>query len=350
MEKNMKLKKIKYLWLDGYDTPNIRSKTKYVEIEGDVDIDAIPEWGFDGSSTMQAEGKNSDCILKPVKLYRNAMKIFDLYPNCCNHIVLCEVMNPDGTPHESNTRFRLRELSEKYEDSEMWFGIEQEYVIMDSKTERPCGWPEKGFPLPQGRYYCGVGGNVVQLRKLIEEHAGICIQTGIPISGTNAEVMLAQWEYQIGPSSPLSVCDDLWVARYLLESVAEYRGPYYITLDPKPIKGDWNGSGAHINFSTKHMREESDVDYINNVIKELEKTHKEHILEYGLGNEDRLTGNHETQHIDEFSSGNSDRGASIRIPMSTAKESKGYLEDRRPASNMDPYRAVAMIVETIGDV
>ena len=348
MEKNMKIKKIKYIWLDGYDTPNLRSKTKYVELD-EISIDKIPEWGFDGSSTMQSEGKDSDCILKPVKIYKNTMKVIDGYPPCCNILALCEVMNPDGTPHKSNTRSKLVELAEKYKDSEMWFGIEQEYVFMNPETQRPHGWPEKGFPSPQGRYYCGVGGDSVRMRRLVEEHAAFSMQAGIPIGGTNAEVMLSQWEYQIGPSSPLDICDDLWIARYMLELLSESKN-IYVSLDPKPIKGDWNGSGAHINFSTKHMREESDHLHIEKVIHELAKYHKEHIAEYGLGNENRLTGEHETQHIDEFSSGNSDRGASIRIPMATAKEGKGYLEDRRPAANMDPYRAVARLVETIGNV
>tara|TARA_Y100000310_G_C20613512_1_gene779318 strand:- start:93 stop:1142 length:1050 start_codon:yes stop_codon:yes gene_type:complete len=349
MEKNMKMKKIRYLWLDGYDTPNIRSKTKYVSIEGDANLDTIPEWGFDGSSTMQAEGKDSDCILKPVKRYSNAMKSIDFYPSCCNIIVLCEVMNADGTPHETNTRAKLREIAEKNKESEMLFGIEQEYVFMDPKTNLPYGWNENEFPPPQGKYYCGVGGNVTQLRRIVEEHAAVCIQSGIPICGTNAEVMLSQWEYQIGTAGTLEICDDLWFSRYILEMLTEYQNAY-ISFSPKPIKGDWNGSGAHINFSTKRMREESDYSYIEKVINELKKYHKEHIIEYGLGNEDRLTGEHETQHIDEFSSGNSDRGASIRIPMSTSKEGKGYLEDRRPSANMDPYRAVAKIAETVSSV
>ena len=345
MEKNLKLKKIKYIWLDGYDTPNIRSKTRYIELD-EVNIDTIPEWGFDGSSTMQADGEYSDCILKPVKLYRNTMKIIDSYPACCNFIVMCEVMNTDGTPHKSNNRHKLKELAEKHKDSEMWFGIEQEYIFVNPETHSPYGWPKKEFPPPQGKYYCGVGGDVVQLRRIVDDHAGILIQAGISVGGTNAEVMLSQWEYQIGPSSPLDICDDLWVSRYILEILAEYKN-VYISFSPKPIKGDWNGSGAHINFSTKRLREEGGKEYITNIIKLLMDSHEEHISEYGIGNEYRLTGEHETQHIDVFSSGDSDRGASIRIPPSTAKTYKGYLEDRRPSANIDPYRAVTKLMETV---
>ena len=336
-----------YLWLDGYETPNIRSKTKYIESWHEAfDVENVPEWGFDGSSTMQAEGDNSDCVLKPVKLYNHPFGN-DFSGNSL--IVLCEVYNKDGSPHKSNTRAKLVELAEQYKDSEMWFGIEQEYVFMDPQTERPYGWPEKGFPSPQGRYYCGVGGDVTTLRNVVDAHASICNNMRIPIGGTNAEVMLSQWEYQIGTASPIDICDDLWVARYVLEIVAQREGAY-VSLAPKPIQGDWNGSGAHINFSTKRLREEGGEQYITNIIKLLMDSHEEHIDEYGIDNELRLTGEHETQHIDVFSSGDSDRGASIRIPPVTAETYKGYLEDRRPAANMDPYRAVAKLVETVGIV
>jgi len=329
---NENLRRLEYVWLDGYKTPNLRSKVKYIELPC-VDLDTVPEWGFDGSSTMQADGDNSDCVLKPVKIYGE-------------NIVLCEVMNPDGTPHESNTRAKLRKLAEEYKNSEMWFGIEQEYVFMNPETKRPFGWPETGFPDPQGRYYCGVGGDVVRLRGIVEEHAMMCLSLGIPICGTNAEVMLSQWEYQIGTAGPVDVCDDIWIARHILEMISERAG-VCVSLDPKPIQGDWNGSGAHINFSTARLREEGGKQYITHIIKKLMDSHEEHIDEYGRGNEQRLTGEHETQHIDVFSSGDSDRGASIRIPPVTAQTYKGYLEDRRPAANMNPYCAVSKLMETV---
>ena len=327
------LVRLEYVWLDGYKTPNLRSKVKYAKLS-EVNLDTVPEWGFDGSSTMQADGDNSDCILKPVKIYGDS-------------IVLCEVMNPDGTPHKSNTRAKLRESVK--EELDMWFGIQQEYVFMNPETKRPHGWPSSGFPDPQGRYYCGVGGDVVRLRRIVEEHATMCLRLGIPISGTNAEVMLSQWEYQVGTAGPIDVCDDLWIARYLLEMISEQAG-VSVSLEPKPIEGDWNGSGAHINFSTKKLREEGGKRYITNIIQLMMDSHEEHIQEYGLDNDKRLTGDHETQHIDVFSSGDSDRGASIRIPPVTAQTYKGYLEDRRPAANVDPYRAVARLSKTISNV
>lgn len=342
--------KIEYLWLDGYDTPNIRSKTKYMDVDptkmGDsITIDQIPDWGFDGSSTKQAEGNNSDCILKPVSIFNNTTDVLASYNS---YIVLCEVMNTDGTPHKSNTRAKLREMENKYGDQDFWFGIEQEYTIIDPTSRRPLGWPESRFeyPPPQGRYYCGVGGDVVKMRNMIHEHAMLCNMAGIPLCGTNAEVMLSQWEYQIGTAGITEICDYLWVSRFMLEICAENHG-VSISLDPKLIQeGDWNGSGAHINFSTKKMREEQDdLDYVDSVILNLKNAHNTHIEEYGIGNENRLTGNHETQHISKFSHGKSDRGASIRIPIKG-----GYLEDRRPASNVDPYKAISRLVETVGEV
>lgn len=340
--------KLEYLWLDGYKTPNIRSKTKYCKVNPESDVltlDDIPAWAFDGSSTQQATGSDSDCILKPVSLYNNTV---DRMVSSNSYIVLCEVMNSDGTPHESNTRAKLREMESEFGHQNFWFGIEQEYTIMDKSGNKPYGWPENGFPPPQGRYYCGVGGDVATMRDLVHEHAMACNSAGIPLGGTNAEVMLSQWEYQVGTAGILEVCDDLWVARYMLEVLAESKD-VSISLDPKPITGDWNGSGAHINFSTEKLRNEGGDEYITKIIKGLMDSHEEHIAEYGIGNEERLTGEHETQHIDVFSSGDSDRGASIRIPIGTTRNKKGYLEDRRPSANMNPYRAVAKLVETVGN-
>ena len=338
--------KIEYLWLDGYVTPNIRSKTRYVHIECDtnkenISIDEIPEWGFDGSSTKQAVGNNSDCVLKPVAMFNNTT---DTLTSTNSYLVLCEVMNSDGTPHESNSRAKLRKLEEEFGGQNFWFGIEQEYTIVDSSSGRPLGWPESRFeyPSPQGRYYCGVGGDVVKMRKLVHEHAMVCNMAGVPLCGTNSEVMLAQWEYQIGTAGILEICDYLWVSRYMLEICGEAHD-VSISLDPKLVKGDWNGSGAHINFSTEYMRENTDEDYLKSILEGLEESHDEHIKNYGIGNENRLTGSHETQHISKFSHGKSDRGASIRIPVKS-----GYLEDRRPASNMDPYKAIGKLVETVG--
>jgi len=344
--------KFEYLWLDGYDTPNIRSKTKYATVateNNQISVEDIPEWSFDGSSTEQAEGSDSDCLLVPIRVYSNPI---ENQIGINSFIVLCEVFDKNGGVHSSNTRQSLREALISSEGSEdMWFGIEQEYTFLDPNNGRPIGWPSNPteFPHPQGRYYCGVGGDVVVQRKLVEDHAFACLSCGIPLCGTNAEVMLGQWEYQIGTANALDICDDLWVSRYLMEILAE-RENLSISLTPKPVHGDWNGSGAHINFSTKALRDVGGEEYIEDICRALKKSHVDHIENYGLGNNERLTGKHETACIASFSYGDSDRSASVRIPPSTAKTGKGYLEDRRPASNIDPYRAVRCLVETVSSV
>ena len=312
--------KLDYVWLDGYRVKNMRMKTRYFN-GYELDIKDLPVWGFDGSSTMQAVGEDSDCVLEPIKMYKNPID-----PMGMTYIVLCEVMNSDGTPHKSNTRAQLRAIIEncgglEEVSKDMKFGIAQEYVIFDRETGRPSGWPANGFPPPQGRYYCGVGGDVVAHRDLVDEHADMCNRVGIPVQGTNAEVMLSQWEYQIGPANVLDVCDHLWAARFVLEVLAEKRG-LYIKLDPKPISGDWNGSGAHINFSSTFMRESATLDELYRMCNELSKYKNEMLFYYGDGNEKRLTGQHETAHIDHYSWGISDRSASIRIPMSTANKGR----------------------------
>jgi glutamine synthetase len=330
--------KAEYIWIDGQKpTAKLRSKTKIVD--GPVkSVDELPDWGFDGSSTMQAEGHFSDCQLKPVRLIADPIRGGD------NLLVLCEVLNADGSVHPSNTRARLRELAKKYEGQEAWFGIEQEYTLFEGN--QPLGWPDRGFPAPQGGYYCGVGADEVFGREVVEAHSDACIRAGLAIEGTNAEVMPAQWEFQVGPLGPLEVSDQLWLARWLLYRIGEDFG-VSATLHPKPIKGDWNGAGAHTNFSTKAMRAEGGLKVIEAACEKLKKRHAEHIKVYGAHNEERLTGKHETCNITQFRYGVSDRGASIRIPMAAANSGRGYFEDRRPAANMDPYEVCAILIETI---
>jgi glutamine synthetase len=330
--------KAEYIWMDGHKpTEKLRSKTKILNGKTN-NIDDLPLWGFDGSSTMQATGQNSDCMLKPVKYIPDSIRGGD------NVIVLCEVFNADGTVHVTNTRAHLRELAEKYKKQEPWFGIEQEYTLFQGI--KPLGWPDNGFPAPQGGYYCGVGADEVFGRPIVEAHMDACIRAGLEISGINAEVMPAQWEFQIGPLGALEVADQTWLARWLLYRIGE-EFKVSATLHPKPVSGDWNGAGAHTNFSTKAMRENGGMKVIEEACKKLDQKHAEHMAVYGAHNEERMTGLHETCMIDEFRYGVSDRGASVRIPMATAKDGKGYLEDRRPAANMDPYLVCAKLIETV---
>ena len=329
--------KVEYIWMDGHQpTQKLRSKTKI--IAGPVDsLSDIPDWGFDGSSTMQAAGEDSDCMLKPVSYIQDPIRGGD------NLLAMCEVMNPDGSVHDSNTRAHLRSVAEQYVDQESWFGIEQEYTFFQGRV--PLGWPEGGYPAPQGPFYCGVGADEVYGRDIVEEHLELCIEAGLEISGINAEVMPGQWEYQVGPLGPLDAADQLWLSRWLLYRIAEDYG-VSATLHPKPVKGDWNGAGAHTNFSTKSMRAEGGLKVIEAACEALGNKHDDHIAIYGAHNEERLTGLHETCSIQDFRYGVSDRGASIRIPMATANDGYGYLEDRRPSANMDPYKVCAALIET----
>ena len=325
--------KAEYIWIDGTEpSPSLRSKTRILPDGSD-----FPIWGFDGSSTNQAPGENSDCVLRPV------FSCPDPISGGNNKLVMCEVLLPNMTPHPTNNRAACAEVAAKFEDQESWFGIEQEYTLFEADGKQPIGFPDGGFPEAQGPYYCSVGANHNFGRDISEAHATACIDAGLGIAGTNAEVMPGQWEFQIGPLSPLDVSDQLWLARWLLHRVAEDYD-VVVSIDPKPVSGDWNGAGCHTNFSTKAMRES--YQPIIDACEALGKNINEHIENYGVGNDKRLTGLHETPRIDQFSYGVSDRGASIRIPWQVEVDQKGYLEDRRPASNMDPYLVTKLLVQT----
>jgi glutamine synthetase len=329
--------KLEYVWLDGYKPePNLRSKVKIIEVNSKEDLENIPEWGFDGSSTKQAEGHFSDCYLKPVRVYMKSS-----ISEYCTVYVLCEVLNSDGNPHETNDRAKLGK-----DDEDFWVGFEQEYFIRSGHHKSIIGFSNGGIIDPQGTYYCGVGGQMVG-RRLTEEHLDMCLEYGIGIEGTNAEVALGQWEYQVFAKGKLKTADDLWMSRYFLYKIAEKYG-YQIELHPKPLTtGDWNGSGLHTNFSNKKMRETGGEKYFKSIFASFESRMDEHIENYGSDNHLRLTGKHETQSINKFSWGVSDRGASIRVPKVVGETWKGYLEDRRPASNANPYCILNVICESL---
>jgi glutamine synthetase len=328
--------KLEYIWLDGY-TPiaSLRSKTKI--IDGDpakIGLADLPMWGFDGSSTQQAEGKTSDCLLKPVALYPDITRKNGF-------LVMAEVLLPTGEPHPTNSRATI------LDDPGAWFGFEQEYFFY--KSGRPLGFPEAGYPAPQGPYYTGVGYKFVGdvARTIVEEHIDICIGAGINIEGINSEVAKGQWEYQIFGKGSKSAADQMWVARYIMARACE-KYDIDVELYCKPIKGDWNGSGMHSNFSTKYMREVGGKEYFEKLMAAFNEHRDEHIAVYGPDNHLRLTGLHETQSIDKFNYGVADRGASVRVPHSFVNSGyKGYLEDRRPNSAADPYLVASRILKTI---
>jgi glutamine synthetase len=327
--------KVEYVWLDGYSPePNLRSKIKIVDLPAPFELKHIPNWGFDGSSTKQAEGNFSDCYLKPVKLYHTNSSLDTVY-------VLCEVLDGNNEIHPSNHRAKVGE-----EDVNFWVGFEQEYFIRSSHNNPILGFERNGIIDGQGIYYCGVGGHIVG-RNISDEHLNMCLKYDINVEGTNSEVALGQWEYQIFATGKIAASDDLWMSRYFLHKIAEKYGRS-IELHPKPMThGEWNGSGLHTNFSNQKMREEGGEQYFNAIFRSFESRTQEHIDSYGSDNHLRLTGHFETQSIDKFSWGVSDRGASIRVPKSVGETWKGYLEDRRPASHADPYKIVKVISDSL---
>jgi len=330
--------KLEYIWLDGYTpVPNLRSKTQVKEFASFPALDQLPMWGFDGSSTNQAPGGSSDCMLKPVAVYPDSTRVNGA-------LVMCEVLMPDGTPHPSNTRATI------LDDPDAWFGFEQEYFLY--RDGKPLGFPSDGYPAPQGPYYCGVGYQAVGdvARQIVEEHLDLCLEAGINHEGINAEVAKGQWEFQIFGKGSKNCADQVWTARYILMRLCE-KYEVDVEFHCKPIRGDWNGSGMHANFSTKYLRETGGKPYFEKLMAQFAENMEEHIAVYGPDNHLRLTGLHETQSIDKFTYGIADRGSSIRVPHSFANNGyKGYLEDRRPNSQGDPYAIASRILKTISEV
>jgi len=352
IENNMYI--IEYVWLGGKN--ELRSKTRVIEKKIES-VDDIPDWNYDGSSTGQAEGHDSEVIIKPRVIFANPLRKNNSMSN--NIIVMCDTWKPNlvTEPHETNTRFPAFNLFQKKKDEEPWFGIEQEYFLKDKNTGLPLG-VRKGdikdgvvqyVAPPQGQYYCSNGTGNAFGRNVVEEHLQACIEAGIKISGINAEVAPGQWEYQIGPCVGIDSGDQVWISRYLLICIAE-KHDLIVDFHPKPMKGDWNGSGCHTNYSTKNMREgtkdKTGLEYIEEAMVKLEEKHDEHMLVYGEDNDKRMTGAHETASYDKFTYGRANRGASVRIGNETIKDGKGYFEDRRPASNMDPYAVTSIIFKT----
>lgn len=383
----------------------MRSKTK--TLEGPIrSLDDLPRWNFDGSSTNQAPGVDSEVCLVPRKIFRDPFRatpqdraqnlpadsvraqapssprgpaqaalasaaaaaglvpvprsdaddgavdgnLGEVLGGCRNLLVVCDTYTPAGDPIPTNTRaaaariFNLPDVAAE----EPWYGIEQEYTLLDAVSRWPLGWPPGGYPAPQGPYYCGVGSDRMFGRHIAEAHYRACHYAGIEVSGLNAEVMPGQWEFQVGPCVGVDAGDQLWAARYILQRVCELTGNVVVTLDPKPVPGDWNGAGAHTNYSTRSMRDRhlGGMREIERAILRLRDRHAEHIEAYGAGNERRLTGKHETAAMSDFTWGIADRGASIRVGNDTYRDGCGYLEDRRPSANCDPYVVTSLLAKT----
>jgi len=336
MSKNV----LEYVWIDGKS--NLRSKIRVVDISVN-NINDIPMWNYDGSSTYQAEGADSEIVLKPCALFTNNI-------NNKNKLVLCETYFPNGKPCPTNHRYNAAKNFNKALEEEPWYGLEQEYFICGVDKE-PFGfkWRDSQTEVTQGRYYCSAGTLNAFGRELAENHLQMCIDYGINISGINAEVAPGQWEFQIGPCIGIEQGDHMWMARYMLCKLSE-KHDFVIDFSPKPLPGEWNGSGCHANFSTKNMREgtteKTGLEYIDEAIIKLSKKHKEHMEVYGTDNHLRMTGECETSSYDVFSDGVANRGASVRRGHDTIKNKRGYFEDRRPSSNCDPYLVTSKLFET----
>jgi glutamine synthetase len=341
---------LEYVWIDGRGNLRSKYRTAYSTFDS-MDIQPnnyipVEHWNYDGSSTYQASTENSEIVLVPVAHYANPF-----FEPGRAFLILCDTYRGDGIPTETNFR---RDAEKMFESGgsgrkiDPWFGIEQEYFIMHSRgtqvSDRPLMFDEDSVPEPQGDYYCGVGTRTVTLRLLAEKHYEYCLRAGLKISGINAEVAPSQWEFQIGPCSAISAGDELWVARYILHKLSEEFG-VCISFKPKPLPNPWNGSGLHTNFSTEESRDKNGLKCIYKYIDRLSKKHAEHIRVYG-DNSNRLSGTCETSDFYTFSFAAGNRGASVRIPNSVLKAGCGYLEDRRPASDADPYQVIAAIFNT----
>ena len=336
---------LEYLWIGGNNELRSKTKVETFNYGSKISLKNIPIWNFDGSSTNLAETEDSEILLLPVGLYVDPLRIN-------GYLVLCETYySSDKKPTKTNNRHQAFKLFQKKLDEKPWYGIEQEYFIIDPKTNKPLGLPDekKNKDACQGQYYCSVGAENAFGREIVEEHLQACISCGLKISGVNAEVAPGQWEFQIGPAVGIEAGDHMCVARYLLIKIAEKRG-MSINFEPKPVKGKWNGSGCHTNYSTVAMRngtkEHDGLYYIDQAIEKLSKKHDEHMKVYGEGNDQRMSGSYETSCYDVFSDGIADRGCSIRRGNMTVDQKKGYFEDRRPSSNCDPYLVTSKIFET----
>ena len=341
-----------YIWIDNDGC--VRSKSRTINVaysEQDrqkgrdimkelLEVKLYKDWNYDGSSTGQADSSNSEITMKPVSV------CLDPFRKAPNVLVLCETYHHDGSVVKTNTRAAAKKLFDQYSESEPWYGLEQEFFIMKptdtgSKSSNPIGININDAE-PQGQYYCSVGGGNTFGRNIAEQAYHLALEAGLTCSGMNAEVAPGQWEIQVGPCVGIDGADQLMFLRYILHDVQ-------INYDPKPIKGDWNGSGGHTNFSTKQMREDGGYAIILEAMEKLKEKHSEHMDVYGKGNTLRLTGSHETSSYNQFSFGVANRNVSVRIPRETEENGKGYFEDRRPASNMDPYLVTAAILKTVSE-
>ena len=326
---------LEYVWIGGKGER--RSKTRIINFLI-RNVNDIPNWTSDGSSTEQADSNGmTEIILAPCKYFLNPL-LNNKNITCDNYIVLCETFDINMVALPSNYREKALRIFNKGLSEEPWFGIEQEYIMChtNQKNKDKCLSSDS-------RHYCGTQLNSVE-RTIVEEHMSACLYAKIKYAGLNSEVTQSQWEYQIGPCEGIDAADHLTIANFLLERIAE-KYNVHICYFPK-LFFDKNGSGCHTNFSTYKTRSEGGIKEIRYFMEKLENNHEEHIEVYGENNDKRLTGLHETSSCTHFSYGVGTRNTSVRIPTLVEKDGCGYFEDRRPAANCDPYQVTAIIFKT----
>ena len=325
-----------YVWIGGNQELRSKSKTLVDMKLSEITLKKLPRWDYDGSSTGQATGKNSEVLLKPCAIFKDPFRKDGI-------LVMCDTYKPDWTPHPQNTRFEAERIFNMDLDQKPWFGIEQEFFFMKKGTLIPAAFPEDGNANPQGQYYCSVGASNCTQREIMEVFYRASLYAGLKVSGINAEVAPSQWEFQIGPCLGIEEGDHLSMARYILHRISEMYN-LDVNFDPKPVKGNWNGSGCHTNYSTLEMRQENGLQYIIKAIEKLRKNHNRMIEVYGgEDNKERLTGKHETASWEKFSWGFANRGATVRVGRQVQEDNKGYMEVRAVSSNCDPYLVTSQI-------
>uniref|UniRef100_A0A914DZH4 glutamine synthetase n=1 Tax=Acrobeloides nanus TaxID=290746 RepID=A0A914DZH4_9BILA len=332
--------KVEYVWIN-VSGQTFQSKTRTLDFEPKT-LSDVPMWTCVYDPVKET-------YLKPVGLYNDP---FRLAPH---KIVFCETLEKDMNPSFFNSRQRCNEVMEAAKDQHPWFGMEQEYTLLGA-DKHPLGWPKDGFPAPQVNaeglavYQMASGTGTVMGRKISECHYAACLYAGLSIAGTNAEELLSEWEYQIGPVEGIHLGDQVWMSRFLLYRVAE-QFDVIVTFNPKIAAGDWSGAGCHCNFSTEKMRQPGGLKVILEACEKLSKAHKEHLAYYdaaqGKDNARRMIGRSTAPPLEECVVGIMNRTASIRVPLMVEQNGCGYLEDRRPAANCDPYLVTEAIVKTV---
>nr|CAH7745052.1 unnamed protein product [Callosobruchus chinensis] len=310
-----------YLWID-HTGENLRSKTRTLDFSPST-YKEVPIWNFNGFHTMKAPKEKSDYYLVPVSLYNDPIR------RGANKIVLCETFDADEKPCKTNHRQKCVEALNKVCDHEVYIGFEQDYYIMGSDG-RPFGWPPMGEPISDRQYYasmCTVIG-----REITECIYRALLYAGVNVYSDCAEPAPSQWELKTNGERGVKPADDMWFSRWLMQRIAEDFG-LCISFQPF-VSPRWSKSGLHVTYSTKKMRDNDGMKYIQETIKKLEKCHTEMLKIYKS-----------TYLGDKFTSGIGDRTASVRIPKIVADKKKGFIEDRRPAGNADPYKIMEALIK-----